>query len=185
MFKWPEAPSVRAGEHELADFAELTAWREGAASTLDLSRALNRLDENDYADGVPEDDPTEPGIESTYLELERRRSACGPGNGYPFKIDRSGNTLQAANRAPGWRQDIYRYLLLATRLNMGRQREHAKLDGTLLFERLSAEVAREYLGERAESLVFGTARATPIFAARSTHSASVSEKETASKSATA
>ena len=157
MFKWPEAPSARAGAHELADFAELTAWREGAASALALSRALNRLDENDYADGVPEDDRTEPGIASAYEELERRQIACGPGNSYPFEIDRSGNTLRAANRAPGWRQDIYRYLLLATRLNMGRQRMQAGRDGTALFEKLSAEVAREYLGERAESLVFGTA----------------------------
>ncbi|MCY4614706.1 MAG: hypothetical protein OXB94_13945, partial [Nitrospira sp.] len=36
-------------------------------------------------------------------------------------------------------------------------------DGTLLFEELAAEAAREYLGARAESLVFGTAAGTADF----------------------
>ena len=33
---------------------------------------------------------------------------------------------------------------------------HAGIDGTLLLEELAADAAREYVGDRAESLVFGT-----------------------------
>ncbi len=42
-------------------------------------------------------------------------------------------------------------------------RIHADIDGALLFEELAAEVAREYLGARAESIVFGTAAGTTTF----------------------
>ena len=52
---------------------------------------------------------------------------------------------------------IYKYLLLATRLNMNTNHKHANIDGTNLFEELASEAAREYLGARAESIVFGTA----------------------------
>ena len=156
-FKWPGTPSARAGAHELADFAELTAWREGGVSALGLLRRLGRIGENDHSEGVAEDEEAEPAVEETCEELERRGRACGAVGGYPFEMDAAGNTLQVAgrDRSPG--RDVYRYLLLATRLDMGRDREHAGIDGTLLFEKLSAEIAQAYLGDRAESLVFGTA----------------------------
>ena len=52
---------------------------------------------------------------------------------------------------------IYKYLLLSTRLDMAGSRLHVGLDGTLILEDLSAQIAERYFGERAESLVFGTA----------------------------
>ena len=45
-------------------------------------------------------------------------------------------------------------------------RVHADIDGSLLLEELAADVAREYLGARAESVVFGTAAGTADFPGR-------------------
>ena len=155
MFKWPGAPSARPPEHELADFAELVAWRHSSMSTTALSRHLGRLDENDYSDGVPEEEQADLLAEDAYREIERRREGCR--DGYPFEVMTEGQTLHDLRKAEKHRRTIYKYLLLATRLNMKNDRRHAGIDGTLIFEELAAEVAREYLGPRAESLVFGTA----------------------------
>ena len=159
MFKWPGVPTSRAPAHELADFVELLCWQQGTASSTDLSQALGRLADNDYSDGVPEEEETPLHIEAAFQELELRIVACG--GGYPFWLDEKGNVLyvtQNLDKASLW---IYKYLLLATRLNMGTgqgsDRSHAGIDGTHLLEELSSETGREYFGARAESMVFGTA----------------------------
>ncbi len=118
--------------------------------------AVNRLEENDHGDGVAEDDPNEHRIEEAFSELEFRAGACRIRHEYPFEIHKAGSTVRLADRSLSSRSPVYRFLLLATRLNMKDNRKHAGIDGTQLFERLSAQVAQEYLGERAESLVFGT-----------------------------
>ena len=157
MFKHPGVPTVRAPAHELADFAELTAWRDGSVSTTALSRVLGRIEENDYGDGVPEKDEAECAAEEAYVEIEARSQACGKNAGYPFLIDARGSTLARCPGELNCRQLVYLYLLLATRLNMRDNRRHAEIDGTSLFEKLCAGVVRSYLGPRAESMVFGTA----------------------------
>ena len=156
MFKWPNAPFATAPARELADFSELLAWRDGEASMIGVAAAVNRLEENDHGDGVVEDDPNEHRIEEAFRELEFRAGSCGIRHEYPFEIDKAGNTVHLADRSLSSRFPVYRFLLLATRLNMKGNRKHAGIDGTQLFERLSAQVAQEYLGERAGSLVFGT-----------------------------
>ena len=155
MFKWPGTPSPRAPEHELADFVELTCWRQGSTSVAAITKLLGRLDENDYADGVPEEEEASGVVEDAYYEIERRRQICR--DGYPFLVENHGHTLRVNEHGDSRQRVIYRYLLLATRLNMRDNRNHADIDGTLLFEELSAETGREYFGERAESMVFGTA----------------------------
>ena len=139
----------------LADFAELICWQRGRTSATVLSRLLARLAENDYSDGVPVDEEADGRIEATYGEIERRRDACR--GGYPFEIGGEGHTLRVIKGRGNPAYAIYRYLLLSTRLNMSSDRSHAGIDGTLLLENLSAEVAKGYFGERAESIVFGTA----------------------------
>ena len=161
MFKWPGEPSARAPEHELADFAELVAWQCNSMSMTALSRFLGRLDENDYSDGVPEEEETDQLAEDAYREIEQRKEGCG--DGYPFEITKEGYTLCTPQKMESHKHTIYRYLLLATRLNMKDNRRHAGIDGALLFEELAADVAREYLGARAESLVFGTAAESTDF----------------------
>ena len=155
MFKWPRTPSPRASRHELADYAELVCWKDNITSTTVLSADLGRLEENDYSEGVPEEEEAPQIVEEAYLEIERREEACR--YGYPFVVGEQGYTLQASQEVGNHKHIIYKYLLLATRLNMKDDREHAGIDGTALFEELSSEAARKYLGARAESIVFGTA----------------------------
>ena len=164
MFKWPAPPTPDAPSHELADFAELTCWERNDASAVGLSKLLGRIEENDYSRGVPEEDETERKAEEAFQEIERRREACG--DNYPFVIGQHGETIQLHPDSSNHTHIIYKYLLLATRLNMDTQRMHANIDGTLLFERLCADVARAYFGERAKSLVFGTSAGTSGFGRR-------------------
>ncbi len=161
MFKWPEIPSARASGHEFADFSELRCWRSGSTSVTALSQAIGRIQENDYYDGVPEEDKSDLIVAETYAEIDQREEACR--NGYPFVIGDGGYTLRPCRDAHDHRHLVYRYLLLATRLNMKTSRVHSSIDGTLLFEELSAEVAREYLGSRSDSVVFGTAAGSVTF----------------------
>ena len=154
MFKWPGTPSPRASQNELADYAELLCLQHGSTSTTTVTADLIRLEDNDYYDGVPEEDAVDQNVAEAYGEVERRRIASR--GGYPFVVRPQGYTLSMDTANQDHRCVVYRYLLLATRLNMRDSRVHAGIDGTLLLEHLAAEVAREYLGDRAESLVFGT-----------------------------
>ena len=98
-------------------------------------------------------------VEAAFQEIELRVGACA--GGYPFGVDDRGNVLHAIEDTEDGRFVVYKYLLLATRLNMGtgqgNNRSHAGIDGTHLLEELSAETCREYFGDRAQSMVFGTA----------------------------
>ena len=155
MFKWPGVPSSRAPEHELADFAELLCWQQGNVSVTALAQSLGRLAENDYSDGVPEEEEIPNDIAGAFQEIERRIVACD--GGYPFEVDERGNALHTIQDVGNGKHLVYKYLLLATRLKMNNNRKHENIDGADLLEYLAAEVARQYLGTRAESIVFGTA----------------------------
>lgn len=160
MFKWPEGLPSAKSPAQLADYTELICWRDNFLSSTALFKLLGRLEENDYSDGVPEEDEgIESAVGAAFDEIDRRSKACG--DGYPFEIADQGYTLRS-KKDDGNRKHmickytLYKYMLLATRLNMKTNREHACIDGTLLFEKLSAEAACEYIGDRAQSLVFGT-----------------------------
>ena len=164
MFKWPGTPSPQASAHEIADYAELVCWQRSGTSWNALSTALRRLDENDYSGGVPEEDKSPRVVEAVYTEIERRKEACR--DGYPFVIGNAGYTLRVSEESANHKHDIYRYLLLATRLNMKDNRHHADMDGTLLFEELSSEAVRGYFGKRAETYLFGATAGNPDFRRR-------------------
>ena len=153
MFKWPVPPSPYAPANEIADFAELVCWRDGSTSYGAIRSDLDRLAENDYSDGVPEEDNVDSVVEGAYREVEQRSVDCR--GGYPFEIGSPGYTLKLVGDNGNHRGIVYLYLLLATRLNIQSSRLHAGIDGTLLLEHLAAGVACEYFGPRAESMVFG------------------------------
>ena len=161
MFKWPGTPSPKASTHELADYTELVCWKQGNTSTTNLSADLSRLEENHYPDGVLEEDESSGVVEEAYQEIEQRRKACR--DGYPFALDEQGYSLSTNQASGSDKHIIYKYLLLATRLNMKDNGVHAGIDGALLFEKLAAEASRKYLGARAESFVFGTDAGTADF----------------------
>lgn len=168
----PGEPSPRAHSHELADFAEVQAWLKGECSQRDVQRQQEQLDDNlespdkhaptsfpgiEY-DGIPgPEDDIEQMADYMVTELEDRSKACKAG--YPFLQSVNGNVIKFSPclQSPE-KSTIYLFLLLATRLNMCSSKLQGGHDGTLLFEELSAQVLRGYLGvARAKSSVFGTA----------------------------
>ena len=164
MFKLPGTPSSRASAHELADYAEWVCWRDNGTSKTALLQDLGRLDENEYTGGVLEEEETPKFLEEAFVEIEGRRIACR--DGYPFALGVTGNTLLMEERHEDHKHIIYKYMLLATRLNMTRNRRHADLDGTLLFEELAAEAAKSYFGARTEKMIFGTSVQSSSFPAK-------------------
>lgn len=157
MFKLPGLPSPRADVHELADFAELLAWQNASVSAREILAFLGRTGNNDYNEGVDdEDDINAETLDDVMLEIDRRSKSCV--GGYPFLLDLRGTVLRHDPIDISARAVVYRYLLLSTRLNMKKDKVQADIDGTCLLEELSAAVLRCYLGyERAQSVVFGTA----------------------------
>lgn len=139
----------------IADYAEMVCWRESTVSDTTIIRSLERLDENDHMNGVQEESDIENCVGSAFVEIGQRIRACG--DGYPFCMDGCGHSLRRRDTAENRKGLVYFYLLLATRLNMKKSRNHANIDGTQLFEELSAAVAEKYFGARAESYIFGTA----------------------------
>lgn len=156
MFKLPNLPSARAEINELADFAELLAWRKSSTSAREILAYLGRLDDNDHNIGCDDnDDENAEELDEVMNEIERRQAACG--GGYPFELGLDGTVLRYKPEHDNHRCDVYRYLLLSTRLNMQTQRLQNQIDGTALLEEVSASVLKSYLGPtRAKSLVFGT-----------------------------
>ena len=161
MFKLPGTPSPRPRSHELADFAEWVCLRDNGTSATGLLQDLGRLDENDYIDGVLEEEETPKYVEEAFMEIERRSHVCR--NGYPFVLGEKAKALHLHHEVENHKHDIYKYLLLATRLDMKSNSRHADLDGTLLFEEVAAEATRSYFGARSESLVFGTSASDSNF----------------------
>jgi hypothetical protein len=157
MFKLPDLPSPQAECHELADFAELLAWDKGKTSAREITAYLGRLGENDHNIGCDDnDDENSDEMDEVMNELERPATACG--TGYPFELELAGTALRHAPNHKDHRTHLYQYLLLSTRLNMTKDRVHAKIDGADLLEEIAAETLRCYLGpKRARSFVFGTA----------------------------
>lgn len=152
-FRWPHSPSANASSNEIADYAEMVCWRNGHVSSTDVIRDMEKLEENDYAGGVGEESEVEVRVGEALVDIRQRERACG--DGYPFRWECNGQVLTMDSNG-GEGRLVYLYLLLATRLNMKDSRRHASIDGTLLLEHLSAEVARAYFGQRAESYVFGS-----------------------------
>lgn len=157
MFKLPALPSPRADVHELADFAELLAWQNNSVSTREILAYLGRTGDNEYNEGVDdEDDINADALDEVMIEIDRRSKSCV--GGYPFALDLKGTVLRHDSSDFSERAAVYRYLLLSTRLNMTTDKVQADIDGTGLLEEISATVLRCYLGyDRAQSVVFGTA----------------------------
>ena len=157
MFKLPALPSARADVHELADFAELLAWQRNFVSIREILAYLGQIGDNEFNEGVDDDDDQNANaLDDVMIEIGRRRQACG--SGYPFLLDMRGTVVRHQVDDNSERADVYRYLLLSTRLNMTKEKMQDGIDGTGILEELSAVVLRCYLGPaRARSFVFGTA----------------------------
>jgi hypothetical protein len=77
MFRLPALPSARADIHELADFAELLAWQNNSVSARNILAYLGRTGENEYNEGVDdEDDINADALDEVMIEIDRRSQSC-------------------------------------------------------------------------------------------------------------
>ena len=159
MFIVPGTPGVNSPVDDWADFIELYSWRYGQVSKNDVLGYLHRYDDNDnYDDGGVEDDHSKKEcIGNAFDEIDNRSIECI--SCYPFELNDCGTVLKSTANMNNCnvRSQVYLYLLLSTRINMNDNRMHEDLDGTKIFESLSAHALKEYLGfSKSKSLVFGT-----------------------------
>jgi hypothetical protein len=125
-------------------------------SAREILAYLGRTGDNEYNEGVDdEDDINADALDDVMIEIDRRSKSCV--GGYPFVLEQKGTVLRHDRNDSSERAVVYRYLLLSTRLNMTADKVQAGIDGTALLEEISAAVLRCYLGDRAQSVVFGTA----------------------------
>ena len=156
MFKLPAGiPSNTASVDDLTDFLEsecIKSTRGRISVSSILSPLLVGSDEANI-DGVDGDyDRLHMKTEEILIEVDRRRNAAN--NNYPFRVQGKGLEIKDKDDPVYW---TYCYLLFCTRFNMQAERTMAGVDGSLLFEKFSAFVAKEYFGNRADAMVFGTA----------------------------
>jgi hypothetical protein len=154
-------PSARANQVEWADFLEIQCLFQSDrnASSGDLLAALSRIDDDILEERGRVDGRFDGLVFDTFTELRARSEHCGRGvYKYPFRVDEEGQFIELRSRRG--QRELYLFLLLATRMNMNVDRVQNGIDATHLFEQICCEVAKGYWGERAEALVFGTARRT-------------------------
>lgn len=155
-YKLPGVPSPRAYLEEKADFWEIQCLRnsDDYVSALSISRVLDKSFDELKLEGIESDDDfLEGNLADVFEQLKSRAKYCK--TGYPFEFGRS--SIKSLGAGTDDRHDVYLYLLLCTRLNMKDDKTFDGVDGTLVFEKLCAEVAKVYFGENADSIVFGTA----------------------------
>lgn len=147
-------PNVTDSKYLLADYMEFQCLKNrDSISSGSLRFLMSASDDELDNEGVDSsDDRTMELLQEAMEECNDRVGRC---NGrYPFFTD--GGSLEIDQNVPSDIVEIYVFLLLTTRLNMKTQKVQAGKDATQLFERLSAEVAKEYFGLHAKSMVFGT-----------------------------
>lgn len=151
-YKLGTPPSPRPSLNELADFIEVECLRSSSHSfsVTEVAQQLGLVDD----ESTPEDEECE-SLEQIRAALslieDRRRNA---NNRYPFNTGVS--SIEVDSACPEFIKQLYIFLLLSTRENMRDNRFVGKIDGSVLFERLSAEVLKNFLGEHSLSFVFGT-----------------------------
>jgi hypothetical protein len=157
MFKLPNGiPTIRSQAQEWADYAEYLAMKERQVSLFNVMRAPLLVADETEVNGI-EDDSDKFNERADEISSEiTRRIGLAPKR-YPFSVTDKGYVIQFQSEgSPAhW---VYQFLLFSTRLQMTKEKVQSGLDGTLLFERLCAEVAKEFFGENTEVEVIGTSR---------------------------
>ena len=160
-YKLNNLPSPRATIAELADFVEIECLKSASKSyTLEsATRTLGILSDENEASSLSddEDDILHEKMIAVSREIENRIQHTG-GN-YPFVLSNSGYSVSLNNEINDFVKFSYLYLLFLTRLKMAGPNGIGPLNGingALLFEAFSLNVIKNYFGERASGLVFGT-----------------------------
>lgn len=157
MFKLPSTlPTLQSKFEDLADYAEYIALINSEISFSNLLRpALIASDEIEI-NGIEDDsDKMSYKIDEISSEINRRINVT---NGkYPFSLINKDYSIKCEISENDYFH-IYTFMLLATRLNMLKEKVQDGIDGTHLFEKLSALVALNFFGENTQGDVFGTSK---------------------------
>lgn len=145
--------------YKVADFLEFECIKAGGGvSSLSYRSYLSMPDDEINNEGIESSDDISVSIlDAAIAECSNRYQYCP--NNYPFVTGTSSLDLKSED---SWHNDIYTFLLLATRMNMRDNREQGGYDGTKLFEQLCAFVTKEYYGKHCQAKVFGTAISGPF-----------------------
>ena len=167
MFKLPDKfPTLKDDVYDIADSYECNCLlsKDGSTPFHKVFRAASIADDELKAEGIEDEDDEFNGdrLDEVCNEINRREQACN--GSYPFQLEERGRKLKLRLPKDDWATTVYFYLLFATRFYMAGKKGKSGnvqggIDGALLFEELSAKVAKCYWGERAKTLVFGTAKA--------------------------
>lgn len=158
MFKLPNGiPNARTPSQDWADYAEYFALSSGKINLLDLAQGPKLVSDEDMVLGVEDDtDKFIQLADDIANEIRLRINICG--DQYPFFLSDKDYILNLSSDACEKDTAVYRYLLMATRSNMSRDRIQDNIDGALLFEELCSSVAQNYFGPRAEVDILGTSK---------------------------
>jgi len=155
MYKLPnKLPSLRDSAQEWADYAEFSAFNSNRISILNLIKASQLTGDEIQVEGI--EDETDQYINKTdeiSIELNHRINLMG--DRYPFSLTDNAYSLEIKG-GQHTSYLVYKFLLFATRISMKSDKVHNNLDGTKLFEELSAQVVSEFLGENANVDIIGT-----------------------------
>jgi len=154
-----KGPRPNADSHveTLADYFEVRAICDNndEVSLKDIIKQFLRPGDESIDTGITDmEDRISERLEPV-IEAINRRIFNSRGN-YPFDLELYGNVIKFKGFT-SFSSYLYVYLLFATRLNMKDDKVFDNIDGTKLFEEISALVAKEYFGERSSCMVFGTA----------------------------
>ncbi len=158
MFKLPDGiPSLRSSSQEWADYAEYLALINGKISLHDLVKTPLLVSDETVVSGINDaTDRFNDKADEISIEINRRKNILK--DKYPFNAVQNGYSIHydSVDANYNW---IYRFLLLSTRMNMTKQKIQNGIDGTQVFERLSAVVAKEFFGNNTEVDILGTSKA--------------------------
>ncbi|WP_116109351.1 hypothetical protein [Lewinella sp. IMCC34191] len=153
-YKYGTIPSEKAQKEDTADFWEIQALREFGipVSEIDILKVVAKEFDELNNDGIEsQEDFYSDRLNDVFSHLSDRVKYSY--NNYPFRFNRSSIEIDQIESSSDY---LYVFLLLATRLNMGNDRVHGGVDGTLLFEFICSHAIKQFFGDNAQSFLFGT-----------------------------
>ena len=144
--------NIRMPLDEMADNLELECLFsiDDSCSIVSIAQDMGIGEDDDFE--IDEEEKNQYFLSEVLGIIDNRNRWCS--SNYPFEAD--AQTIKIKNVTDDVCKSIYTFLLLATREKMGTQRIADGIDGTLLFEKLSACILKNYFGSSSHVSVFGT-----------------------------
>lgn len=152
-----DTPSLGSSASEIADYLEIECLKSvgGSFSVVEAAQLMGVVDD----ESTPEDESEEnwEEVRRALAIVEDRERMCR--GAYPFETDV--NALYLSRECDNTVSSVYTFFLLATRERMRENRFVDGIDGSLLFERVCADILKNFFGKYSSSYVFGTGGDVP------------------------